>query len=622
MTTLYIEGKERTAQFADWTLRYNNEKKYLELTGHFHSGKSYTWPFSQCRVEPTTPAAGTLLLKKGQPAVRTIDHAVIVGNKYALVYYPDNEKCYVMKSNEVDFISAGTAKKGTVFGYFREVARQRLAHASDDKQPIAENIVRQIDKIVAHPDSVLEAYCNASNLRRQKPEQLIYPFGLNESQMKAVEQAFSTQISVIEGPPGTGKTQTILNILANILIQGRSVAVVSNNNTAVDNVCEKLAKVGLDHVVARLGSADNRQKFFATPPPLPEAAMVTAPDISTITEQATRLKDYLRAQNNVAQLRAEIDELSIEQKYLSQWLHTQRITDLPDVERYRLSQQTITDLMAFIQSIGTERPGWRERLTLLLRYRIFNIQPLNSMIKRQAMFFALQRHYYDARLRQASEALAKSEQILNDNDVYSLQQQLTENSLTFLRAHLQQALVDAPDLNEANYQKDFAAFLQRYPVISSSTHSIINSLAPGTLLDYVIIDEASQQDIVPGILAFACARNVIVVGDRKQLTHIPEKIAVPAPAPHYDCLSTSLLDSLPALYGDRLPMTLLKEHYRCHPKIIQFCNKQFYDNQLIAMTRDAGEPALSLVMTAKGNHMRHHSRILCPGSWLLPAHVM
>ena len=46
------------------------------------------------------------------------------------------------------------------------------------------------------------------------------------------------QISVIQGPPGTGKTQTILNIIANILIQGKTVQVVSNNNSATENVFE------------------------------------------------------------------------------------------------------------------------------------------------------------------------------------------------------------------------------------------------------------------------------------------------------------------------------------------------------------------------------------------------
>lgn len=181
--------------------------------------------------------------------------------------------------------------------------------------------------------------------------------------------------------------------------------------------------------------------------------------------------------------------------------------------------------------------------------------------------------------------------------------------MVFIRQHLAQAIGTDSDFSQENYRRKFADFIKRYPVIGSSTHSIINSLAPGTLLDYIIIDEASQQDIIPGILAFACARNVIVVGDRKQLPHIPEQTNIIAPAPHYDCGSKSLLDSLFSLYGTALPVTLLKEHYRCHPKIIHFCNKQFYDNQLVVMTRDQGEAALSLIVTAKGNHERYNSNL-------------
>ena len=54
--------------------------------------------------------------------------------------------------------------------------------------------------------------------------------------------------------------------------------------------------------------------------------------------------------------------------------------------------------------------------------------------------------------------------------------------------------------------------------------------------------------------------------------------------------------------------TLLREHYRCHPKIINFCNQKFYCGDLIVMTTDNGEEdVLSVVKTVKGNHERNHS---------------
>ena len=55
------------------------------------------------------------------------------------------------------------------------------------------------------------------------------------------------------------------------------------------------------------------------------------------------------------------------------------------------------------------------------------------------------------------------------------------------------------------------------------------------------------------------------------------------------------------------PVTLLREHYRCHPKIIEFCNQRFYNGELVAMTTDNGEEnVLQVVRTTKGNHAREH----------------
>lgn len=85
--------------------------------------------------------------------------------------------------------------------------------------------------------------------------------GPNSSQFTAVESN-GEQISIIEGPPGTGKTQTILNIIANIVKNGKTVAVVSNNNSATENVYEKLKKYDLDFLCARLGKSSNKLDFI------------------------------------------------------------------------------------------------------------------------------------------------------------------------------------------------------------------------------------------------------------------------------------------------------------------------------------------------------------------------
>jgi hypothetical protein len=56
-----------------------------------------------------------------------------------------------------------------------------------------------------------------------------------------------------------------------------------------------------------------------------------------------------------------------------------------------------------------------------------------------------------------------------------------------------------------------------------------------------------------------------------------------------------------------VPSVLLREHYRCHPKIAAFFNQKFYNGELIVMTADQGEQnVLTMYRTAPGNHARGH----------------
>ena len=110
----------------------------------------------------------------------------------------------------------------------------------------SEILYKALDSIdILDSRSVFSNYIEGINpILSNSDEILIYPFGCNESQKLAVETSLRNHISIIEGPPGTGKTQTILNIIANLVVQNKTVAVVSNNNSAVYNVRDKLEKYG------------------------------------------------------------------------------------------------------------------------------------------------------------------------------------------------------------------------------------------------------------------------------------------------------------------------------------------------------------------------------------------
>ena len=605
MISIYMNGENKTKQISDWSLYYDNKDQELKLTSHFPSGKKYTQPLSQCQVNPFEQIKGNLLIVKDKPKIDWIEKAESYGRKYTVVYYPNNSRPYVMLSENIQIVSETNLKNEDIFHYFTQVAQARIEHADEHNKGIAENVLRQLDKITPHPDTVLHAYCSVTNQKRQPPQHLIYPFGINESQLKAVKQAFASQISIIEGPPGTGKTQTILNIVANILINNRTVAILSNNNSAVENVYEKLAKDQLDYLVAKLGSSDKRKNFFGGELELSLEKQEQTITLQKISELSNTLVEHLQAQNQVAFLQAQIDELTIEKGYLQQSQSENLSSDAQLLSKYQFSKEKITDLLAYLNYLDQRRITFKDRIQLLLNFKIIRTKFISNWQKRQAIFNLLQLAYYDQQLNEKKRLLKRYQERLEQNQFHSLLADLTRFSMQYLKAHLSQTIDLKATFTDKDYQQRFSEFTKRFPIIGSSTHSIINSLGQGALIDYLIIDEASQQDIIPGILGLGCAKNVIIVGDRKQLPHVPTKLDIKPPHEYYDCEKYSLLDSFIGLFQDKIPITLLKEHYRCHPKIIQFCNKQFYNDQLIPMTKDNGEQALTLIVTAPGNHTRN-----------------
>lgn len=605
MVSIYVGGEDKAAQIRNWTISSEKQHGTLQLTCHFFTKQSRTYPLSDCRIEPSRELGKMLLTKNNSTIVQPIEKATLYGERYAVVFYPGAAKPYLYRLEGISFVPMTTMKETPVFRYFVDVAKARENQADSlVKQAIAANVVRQIDKLPDCSNTALYAYCSGENGRQMPGEGLIYPFGLNESQLTAVEQAFVAQISVIEGPPGTGKTQTILNILANILLRRKTAAILSNNNPAVENVYEKLEKFGLNHLIAKLGSQENRENFFDNLPPWPVVEPEAAPSIADIQDILAQLKLLLHYQNRAAQLQAEIDELNIEQRYLQQWQEDNGVPASNSLAKYGLSPRKTTDLMAYLSHLGERRVRLKDRFEFLLNFKIFRTKPFAQEEDRQSFFHALQMHYYEKALRDKETALRTCRESLERGNFAALLKALTESSMRYLKHHLHTRDRPVDSFDAQSYRKQFDDFVKRFPILGSSTHSIVNSIPAGAILDYAIIDEASLQDIVPGILALGCAKNLIVVGDSRQLAHIPTKLGLQAPADAYDCERYSMLDSCIGVFGGALPRTLLKEHYRCHPRIIQFCNQQFYNNGLVPMTKDHGEAPLRLVLTAKGNHTR------------------
>lgn len=86
------------------------------------------------------------------------------------------------------------------------------------------------------------------------PKDMAVVMSADSSQMKAIEMAAKGESFVLHGPPGTGKSQTITNMIANALYQGKSVLFVAEKMAALSVVQKRLERVGLDPFCLELHS--------------------------------------------------------------------------------------------------------------------------------------------------------------------------------------------------------------------------------------------------------------------------------------------------------------------------------------------------------------------------------
>lgn len=505
---------------------------------------------------------------------------------------------------------------GSTWDYLRKLAAETGLLTEDDESILS----KQYELVDMKRDNVPLAQYLGDKTKlaaHPLPNQVYFPFGCNASQKSAVEAALTHQVSIIQGPPGTGKTQTILNIIANLLVAGKTVLVVSNNNSAVENVAEKLDGEGLGFIVAKLGSVKNKEAFIDSQTSYPDmtAWTITEPKMvnQLAKESLEKVSQGFDGQLRQAQLKAEYDALLKETKYnemlqanevSGSWLNGKSSTKL--MKLFNLYQMMVEK---------EQKPSlwFRLKWSFSLDWKMFsflNCQP-SSVIN------SLGSAYYYSRKAEIEQELQTIESQLQSINLKQNVKDLRSSSLQILKSIIAKRygagvrrIFTIKDIKPRTEE-----FLKEYPVVLSTTYSAKSCISKDMVFDYVIMDEASQVDIKTGALALSCAMNAVIVGDDKQLPNVvsrEEALALSAIQTtysvdeRYNAVTHSFLQSCTEVFKEA-PVTLLREHYRCHPKIIEFCNQRFYDGELVAMTTDNDEKnVLQVVRTAKGNHARGH----------------
>ena len=613
-TMILVDGEDKTK---DIRLFQHDTKNNKMLIGYFKGNKVY--PYSCSRVKKLEDPKvidlnGCAAFAGGMPVFEP--QAILdFGERIRIIGYRGTAETVLPSAFCLVENSAGTNDAEDILHYLKDISQY-----TSEKQEENAFLKREMDKLTfVHPESVLGSYLNRQPIRERTPEMdgIIFPFRFNLSQKRALENALTHSVSVIEGPPGTGKTQTILNIIANLIaVQGKSVGVVSNNNEAVKNVIEKLSKGGYGFLNAMLGKRDNQDEFFADMPVARVEGWDCEEEKETLIEQLAsmnvKLNHLLQADRKRAQLKQELLAWRLEQEHFEIYYDRQAVEEIEKLPLLKASPDQIISFLAET-TLAKERQQSDKilyKLKLLIKYGIWNQKVLRQ--HEISVLLGLQKAFYKKQISSLEKEITEYNHQLEGacfEDLLNDHQQLSEK---FFRKCLNESHrdIELPNFSKKNFKVRFQEFIKTFPVILSTTHALRLSIPQNYLLDYVIIDEASQVDLITGVLALSCCRNVIIVGDTKQLPQITNekiktKLKTEAADSVYDYFAHSILSSVISLYGDQLPREILREHYRCHPRIIEFCNQKYYDGELIPFTElSLSECPLLLYKTAEGNHMR------------------
>ena len=511
-------------------------------------------------------------------------------NFYQYKVYCKNGYRFICFPNDIELYNF-TERDKNLIGYWASCA------CESELDTVASMMCSQYDSLEVNPSSVLYFYINKQNKKNKIKSSIICPFSFNNSQLKAINSALQNKISIIKGPPGTGKTQTILNIISNLIIQGKSIAVISANNTAIENIENKLKKNGYETLYASLGNGDRKAEFFKK---ITESNLFHDTNITEVPlEKLKFLSKLFEHENKSKILKEEIEAIKLEQQYYEKF-NRQSLIDV-DKYKFKNSQSLINYVTKYQEDTKERKFTFFLWLKLILKYGF-----KKSLIKvkdRNKVLTSLEYKYYTMKSNELSRELDILQHSLKDARLDDLKSEYNDLSKRQLDSYINTYIDFTLNFTQKDYKKRFSEFIKRYPIITSTAISFMTSIKSEYIFDYVIIDESSQVTIPLTIPLLNKCKNIVIVGDDKQLPPI-EKFNTECQLDEiFDSNKQSLITSFMKMFPDTI--TTLLEHYRCNPSIIGFCNLKYYNNELIPFTNeDKEKESLSIYFTSDGNHMR------------------
>lgn len=448
--------------------------------------------------------------------------------------------------------------------------------------------------------------------RDSEAVRLVTPLASNEAQSAVLRSAMTRRLTVATGPPGTGKSQLVANLVATAVAAGQSVLVASTNNQAVDEVwrrCEELSP----GCVVRTGSsggetdyaeaeATTLRQLLAVPAPTrnaPTAGM----DLDVAAERLRGVRQQL--------VQAVRSELALRRAGEAREEHAARL---------RLSVGDLVGLLGPVRQLDVLGQKavraararffgeWR-RKRLLGAFGIVSSGGSRADACAALADFAGAESIWRSEHERAvagpdddglAAALGAAESAVQASSAVLLDSTVQGNA----RAGRQRivGLLTARDAGGGDWAavRDVLPATRGWAVSSLSARRFPPNPA---MFDLVIIDEASQCAIPHVLPLLFRARRALVIGDAMQLAHIakigPEREAM---IRRTVGLRSGWLEKHRLAYRRHSTFhaaersaggsLLLDEHFRCHPDIADVSNRLFYEGRLTVLTDTRARPSL------------------------------
>lgn len=404
---------------------------------------------------------------------------------------------------------------------------------------------------------------------------------LNHEQIQSVANAMSQPLSVVTGPPGTGKSQAIVAMAATAMLKGENVIVASKNHQALDAVQMRLRDIApvVQFSVRTLdpqNSVDNSVASILEEIVRNPSSIGASPDDETMQKLWDLARERSQALDAIEQRRdlnlrlaANIEKVDLREKA---GLTGRAVVAEP------VKVGLLRKLLLWIVGPGTT-PGDASDTNNL------TIEQINSLIV---------------------EDRRRLEELDGVSDPVGLTQQIETIAQTVLKRHL--GLRAAPDSDlraKLGNAHDDLALAGNTDLSRDVTQMVLDhrplwlASVLGTpkrvplfdgLFDLVIFDEASQCDIASALPLLARAKRAVVVGDDRQLAFISQIGAAQdrnLMAAHglpsigmgrYAQGRKSLFDFANSTPG--VAAVMLLDQYRSSEGIVDYINSNFYQGKL------------------------------------------